>query len=63
MTIKFATKNNSNGWRYQLEIDTIKHEFKYGSHLFHYADVNNMTKKQLDEIVKHLIENDFKKIN
>lgn len=63
MTIKFATKTNTNGWRHQLEIDTDKKQFKYGSHLFHYADVNNMTKKQLDEIVKTLIENDFKKIN
>ena len=32
MTIKFATKNNSNGWRYQLEIDTQQKQFKYGSH-------------------------------
>lgn len=63
MIIKFATKNNSNGWRHQLEIDTEQKQFKYGAFLFHYADVNNMTKKQLDEIVKTLIENDYKKIN
>ena len=63
MTIKFATKTNTNGWRYQLEIDTEQKQFKYGSHLFHSADVNDLKKKQLEEIVKHLIENDFKKIN
>ena len=63
MIIKLATKNNTNGWRYQLEIDIDQKQFKYGAFLFHYADVNDMTKKQLNEIVKILIENDFEKIN
>ena len=62
MKIKLATKPNTYGWRYQLEIDINKNQFKYGSHLFVSADVNNMTKKQLNEIVKILIENDFEKL-
>lgn len=62
MIIRFATNNNTSGWRHQLEIDTDNKQYKYGSFLFHYADVNKMTKKQLDEIVKTLNENDFEEI-
>ena len=62
MKIKFASKTNSNGWRYQLEIDIENKQFKYGSHLFHSADVSSMTKKQLDELSAALIVQGFERI-
>ena len=63
MIIKLASNCNKNGWQHQLEIDIDKKQYKYGSFLFQHADVNKMTKKQLTEIVKTLVDNGFEKIN
>ena len=61
MVKRYATKVNKYGWNYQLEIDTTKKNFKYGTFIFGSYDVD-MTKKQLDEIVNLLIELGFEKI-
>ena len=59
MIIRFSTKTNKNGWQYQLEIDTDKKQYQCGSYLFQTADVNLMTKKQLEEIEEALLANDY----
>ncbi len=59
MKIKIAGKVNNSGWRKQLLIDTDKKTFVYGSFLFHSADINDLTIKQLKETVETLKNNDF----
>lgn len=59
MIIRFATKTNTSGLQYQLEVDTAVKEFQYGSHLFVSADVHQLTKKQLEEIADTLIANNY----
>lgn len=59
MKIKIAGKVNSSGWRKQLLIDTDKKTFVYGSFLFHSADINDLTIKQLKETIETLKNNDF----
>lgn len=59
MKIKVAGKVNSCGWRKQLVIDTDKKIFEYGSFLFHSADINDLTVKQLKEVIETLKNNDF----
>ena len=59
MIIRFSSNTNANGWRQQLEIDTDKKQYKFGAFLFHYADVNKMTKQQLQEIVTALNDNGY----
>ena len=61
MVKQYATKNNKNGWQYQLQIDIDKKEFKYGTYLFSSANCQ-MTKKQLDEIVTSLIADGYQRI-
>ncbi len=61
MIIRFATKTNTSGLQYQLEVDTANMEFRYGSHLFVSADVHQLTKMQLDEIADTLTANDYKR--
>lgn len=63
MIIRFSTKPNINGICYQLEIDTDKNTFKQGTFIFCSADVNGITKAQLNEIVKTIDDNGFNKIN
>jgi len=62
MIIRFGSKPTSNGWRWQLEIDTDKKQYKHGQFLFHYADVNELTKRQFSEIIETLDNNGFEKI-
>ena len=59
MKIKIAGKVNNCGWRKQLLIDTDKKTFVYGSFLFHSADINDLTVKQLKETIETLKNNDF----
>lgn len=59
MKIKVAGKINNCGWRKQLLIDTDKKTFVYGSFLFHSADINDLTVKQLKETIETLKNNDF----
>lgn len=59
MKIKIAGKVNNCGWRKQLVIDTDKKTFEYGSFLFHSADINDLTVKQLKEVIETLKNNDF----
>jgi hypothetical protein len=59
MKIKIAGKVNSCGWRKQLVIDTDKKTYIYGSFLFHSADINDLTQKQLKETIQLLKDNDF----
>jgi hypothetical protein len=59
MKIKVAGKVNSCGWRKQLVIDTDKKTFEFGSFLFHSADINDLTVKQLKEVIETLKNNDF----
>lgn len=59
MKIKIAGKVNSCGWRKQLLIDIDKKTFIYGSFLFHSADINDLTVKQLKETIETLKNNDF----
>lgn len=59
MKIKIAGKVNNCGWRKQLVIDTDKKTFVYGSFLFHSADINDLTTKQLKETIETLKNNDF----
>ncbi len=59
MKIKIAGKVNNSGWRKQLLIDTDKKSFVYGSFLFHSADINDLTIKQLKETIETLKNNDF----
>ena len=62
MKLRYATKTSKAGWQYQLEIDTNKKRFKRGYFLFFNAD-SQMTKKQLDEMVKSLIADGYTQIN
>ena len=59
MKIKIAGKVNNCGWRKQLVVDTDKKTFEYGSFLFHSADINDLTIKQLKEVIETLKNNDF----
>ena len=59
MKIKIAGKINSCGWRKQLVIDTDNKTYSYGSFLFHSADINDLTQKQLKECLQVLKDNDF----
>lgn len=59
MKVKIAGKVNSCGWRKQLVIDTDKKFFEHGSFLFHSADINDLTAKQLKEVIETLKNNDF----
>ncbi len=59
MKVKIAGKINNCGWRKQLVIDTDKKTFEYGSFLFHSADINDLTTKQLKETIETLKANDF----
>ena len=59
MKIKIAGKVNNCGWRKQLLIDIDKKTFVYGSFLFHSADINDLTVKQLKETIETLKNNDF----
>lgn len=59
MKIKIAGKVNSSGWRKQLVIDTDKKTFECGAFLFHSADINDLTTKQLKETIETLKANDF----
>ena len=59
MKIKVASKINNCGWRKQLEIDTDNKTFVYGSFLFHSADINDLTVKQLKETIQLLKDNNF----
>lgn len=61
MIIRFSTKNNYNGNRHQLEVDTDKKEYQYGYFLFYEADIKNLTNKQLKKIIDILIAHNFKK--
>ena len=63
MIIRFGSKPTSNGWRWQVEIDTEKKQYKHGAFLFHYADVNDLTKKQFNELLEALDNGGFQKIN
>jgi hypothetical protein len=62
MVIKLASKINNSGWRHQLIIDTNKKIYSYGSFLFHSADVKDLTKKQLNNFVQMLKDNDFTEV-
>ena len=62
MKLRYATKTSKAGWQYQLEINTKKKQFKRGYFLFPNAD-GNMTKKQLDEMVKSLIADGYTQID
>jgi hypothetical protein len=62
MKIKIASKVNSCGWRKQLEIDTDKKVYSYGAFLFHSADINDLTQKQLKECLQVLKDNDFTEV-
>ena len=59
MKIKLASKVNSYGWRKQLIIDVNKKTFVFGSFLFHSADINDLTNKQLKETIETLKNNNF----
>lgn len=59
MKIKIAGKVNTSGWRKQLIVDIDKKAFVYGSFLFHSADINDLTQKQLKETVELLKDNGF----
>lgn len=59
MKIKVAGKVNNCGWRKQLVVDTDKKTFEYGSFLFHSADINDLTTKQLKETIETLKNNGF----
>ena len=63
MEIKFSSKPTIYGWTHQLVFDDVKKEYKYGSYLFGASDVANLTKRQLDDIEKTLIENGYIKTN
>ena len=54
MIIRFQTKPNKNGIIAQLEVDTEKQRFKYGSFMFVGANVTGLTKKQLNQIIDTL---------
>lgn len=62
MRIKIAGKINNCGWRRQLVIDTDKKIYSYGSFLFHSADINDLTPKQLKECLQVLKDNDFTEV-
>jgi hypothetical protein len=62
MKIKIAGKINSSGWRKQLVIDTDKKVYSYGAFLFHSADINDLTQKQLKECLQVLKDNDFTEV-
>lgn len=62
MKIKIAGKINSSGWRKQLVIDTDKKVYSYGAFLFHSADINDLTQKQLKEHLQVLKDNDFTEV-
>jgi hypothetical protein len=59
MKLKIAGKLNNSGWRKQLVIDIDKKTYTYGSFLFHSADINDLTTKQLKETIQTLKDNDF----
>lgn len=62
MVIKLTSKINSSGWRHQLIIDTDKKVYSYGSFLFHSADINDLTQKQLKECLQVSKDNDFTEV-
>lgn len=62
MKIKIAGKINNYGWRKQMIIDTDKKTFECGSFLFHSADINGLTQKQLKECLQVLKDNDFTEV-
>ena len=62
MKIKIAGKINNCGWRKQLVIDTDKKTYSYGAFLFHSADINDLTQKQLKECLQVLKNNDFTEV-
>jgi hypothetical protein len=62
MKIKIAGKINNCGWRKQLIIDTDKKTYSYGSFLFHSANINDLTQKQLKECLQVLKDNDFMEV-
>lgn len=62
MKIKIAGKINNYGWRKQIEIDTDKKVYSYGAFLFHSADINDLTQKQLKECLQVLKDNNFMEV-
>ena len=62
LKIKIAGKVNSSGWRKQILIDIDKKTFVKGAFLFHSADVNDLTAKQLKEVEETLLNNDFMEV-
>ena len=62
MKIKIAGKINNCGWRKQLVIDTDNKTYNYGSFLFHSADINDLTQKQLKECLQVLKDNNFTEV-
>ena len=62
MVIKLASKINNSGWRHQLIVDTDNKIYSYSSFLFHSADVKDLTKKQLNNFVQMLKDNNFTEV-
>lgn len=62
MIIRFTTTTNSYGNNFQLEIDTDAKQFKYGTFLFHSADVTEMKKVQLEQLINTIEGNGFKRV-
>lgn len=62
MTLKFSRKTNNCGWREQIEINTDTKTYQRGAFLFHSADVEEMTKKQLDSIEQLFLSEGYIKI-
>lgn len=59
MIFRFNSKPTRNGWTYQLEYNDETKEYEYGTYIFLSGDVEGMTKKQLDRMVRHLQGNGY----
>ena len=60
MIIKISTKNDRNGNRYQLMIDTEKKTYKKGSYLFMTPDIHT-TKTDIKNFINYNLS-DYKEV-